>query len=282
MSLFVRIKALKHSLSRNEQKLANFTLESPSAIRDLSSPALADVVGISQSSVVKFAQKLGFRGYPAFKLAVIEAFSAEQVNAPIHGQISLHDSFDSMADKLLFSKHNVLQETRHLNDVVQIERAVKLLKSASRIVLCGLGGSGLVCKDFGYKLQKLGMSAFAESDSHVQMALAAACDDRDVIIAISESGSTSEVLKVAERGKATGTPVITITRYGVNPLSRLAEVTLFSGTDETTARLSSMLSRLAQEHVVDMLFIALTQAYPQGRQRLATTNEVVNAFKANA
>ncbi|MEL7306618.1 MAG: hypothetical protein AAGK05_01385 [Pseudomonadota bacterium] len=59
MSTFVKIKALRQSLSSSEAKLADFTLNSANAIRNLSSVELAKVVGVSQSSVVKFSQKLG-------------------------------------------------------------------------------------------------------------------------------------------------------------------------------------------------------------------------------
>ena len=68
MSTFVKIKALRQSLSSSEAKLADFTLNSANAIRNLSSVELAKVVGVSQSSVVKFSQKLGYKGFPALKL----------------------------------------------------------------------------------------------------------------------------------------------------------------------------------------------------------------------
>ena len=110
MSAFTKIKAIKHALSSSESKLATFTLDSPNAVRDLSSQELANVVGVSQSSVVKFAQKLGYKGYPAFKLAVIDSLNKETPNTQIHGKITLSDGFEQMADKLVASKISVLNE----------------------------------------------------------------------------------------------------------------------------------------------------------------------------
>lgn len=279
MSAFVKIKAIKHSLSSSETKLATFTLDSPNAVRDLSSQELANVVGVSQSSVVKFAQKLGYKGYPAFKLAVIDALSKEAPNTQLHGKITLNDGFEQMADKLLASKISVLNETRNLNDMVEFERAVELLKNAKRILICGVGGSALVSKDFSYKLQKLGMVALAEPDGHVQLAIAATFSEADVVVAISESGTTREIVNVVDEARENHSKIISITKYGQTAVSEHADVKLYSVAEEASARLSSILARTAQELIIDMLFIALTQASRPGRKLLEKTNEVVSHFR---
>ena len=279
MSAFTKIKAIKHALSSSESKLATFTLDSPNAVRDLSSQELANVVGVSQSSVVKFAQKLGYKGYPAFKLAVIDSLNKETPNTQIHGKITLSDGFEQMADKLVASKISVLNETRNLNEMLAFERAVELLKNARRVMICGVGGSALVSKDFAYKLQKLGISVIAEADGHVQLALAATFGENDVVVAISESGTTSEVANVVTEAKRNHTPVISITKYGQNTIADQAEVKLYSVAEEASLRLASILARTAQELIIDMLFIALTQASRQGRKLLEKTNEAVSEFK---
>ena len=279
MSAFTKIKAIKHALSSSESKLATFTLDSPNAVRDLSSQELANVVGVSQSSVVKFAQKLGYKGFPAFKLAVIDSLNKETPNTQIHGKITLSDGFEQMADKLVASKISVLNETRNLNEMLAFERAVELLKNARRVMICGVGGSALVSKDFAYKLQKLGISAIAEADGHVQLALAATFGENDVVVAISESGTTSEVANVVTEAKRNHTPVISITKYGQNTIADQAEVKLYSVAEEASLRLASILARTAQELIIDMLFIALTQASRQGRKLLEKTNEAVSEFK---
>ena len=106
MSTFTKIKAIKKSLSHSEGKLADFILNSPNAIRELSSQELANVAGVSQSSVVKFTQKLGYKGYPTFKLAVMDALNSEAINNEqnnehLHGKITLSDSLEQLAAKLL-------------------------------------------------------------------------------------------------------------------------------------------------------------------------------------
>ncbi|MFT2089378.1 MurR/RpiR family transcriptional regulator [Paraglaciecola sp. 2405UD69-4] len=279
MSTFTKIKAIKDSLSSSELKLAKFALDSSNAIRELSSQELANVVGVSQSSVVKFSQKLGYKGYPAFKMGIIDALNASTANNNLHGKITVNDGFAQMSDKLLSSKVAVLNETRNLNDEKSLVAAVELLKSSKRILICGLGGSALVGKDFSYKLQKLGILAIEEADAHAQLAFAATLGENDLVFAISESGNTKEMINVVSEAKQNKAKIISLTRFGTTPISDLAEVKLYSVADEESARLSSILARTAQEFIIDILFIAITQSSRQGRQILEKTNAVVSDYR---
>ncbi len=279
MSTFTKIKAIKDSLSHSETKLADFILNSPNAIRELSSQELANIAGVSQSSVVKFTQKLDYKGYPTFKLAVIDALNDEQSNEHLHGKITLSDSLEQLAAKLLSSKISVLNETKNLNEAKSIEQAVSLIKSAKRILICGLGGSALVGYDFSYKLQKIGLSAITNADSHVQLALAATYTKEDLVFAISETGKTHEIVQICLQAKQNGASIISLTKYGKTQVSSQADIKLYSVAEEESLRLSSILARTAQEYIIDVLFIAITQSSRQCRKLLEKTNTIVTEFR---
>ena len=70
MTALVRIRAERARMSAIERRIADFILENAQLLRDYSSQQLANALGISQSSVVKFCQKLGFKGYPDLKLSI--------------------------------------------------------------------------------------------------------------------------------------------------------------------------------------------------------------------
>jgi len=284
MSTFTKIKAIKDSLSNSESKLASFVLNSSNAIRELSSQELANVVGISQSSVVKFTQKLGYKGYPTFKLAVIDALnnetlSSEQKNDLLHAQITQNDSLEQIATKLLSNKVSVLNETKYLNEEMFIKEAVDLLKSAKRILIFGLGSSSLVGYDFAYKLQKIGFSAIANADSHAQLTLAATFGKDDLVFAISESGQTQEVIKVCQQAKECGASVITLTKYGKTQVSDYADIKLYSVVEDESVLLSPILVRTAQEYIIDILFAAIAQSSRQTKKLLEKTNSIVSKLK---
>ncbi len=263
MSVFVKIKAVLESLSTSELKLASFVLDSPDAVKDMNSQVLARAAGVSQSSVVKFAQKLGYRGYPALKFAVLEALNTDTPNPLLKGQITQADSYQEMADKLVNSKIAVLHETRQLNEIVVFERAVELIKGARRILISGVGGSALVGKDFSYRLHQLGIHAMAEHDGRAQLGIAAALGESDVVIAISHSGTSRDVLSAVSKAHNNGARIIAMTKYGSTPISRLAHVQLYSVAEEHALCLSSTMARTSQEMVIDMLCMALTQVVHQ-------------------
>ena len=284
MSTFTKIKAIRASLSSSESKLADFILHSADSIRELSSQELANAANVSQSSVVKFTQKLGYKGYPAFKLAVIDALNSEALHLDknvqhLHGEITLNDSLSQLADKLLHSKMSVLSETKNLNEAETLEQTVQILKNAKRILISGLGGSALVGKDFSYKLQKIGMAAIADSDAHAQLAYATTFSKNDVVFAISESGVTREIVEICRQAKNNGATVISLTKYGQTAVSQLANIKLYSVAEAESVRLSSILARTSQEFMIDIIFIAITQSSQTGRDYLEKTNTIVNQFK---
>src|SRR5690606_18203767 len=67
------IRAERGQMSAIERRIADFILDNTHLLRDYSSQQLANALGISQSSVVKFSQKLGFKGYPDLKASIGEA-----------------------------------------------------------------------------------------------------------------------------------------------------------------------------------------------------------------
>jgi len=76
MPPLVKIRSERDHMSAIERRIADFILDNAHLLRDYSSQQLASALGISQSSVVKFSQKLGFKGYPDLKYSIGEAVAA--------------------------------------------------------------------------------------------------------------------------------------------------------------------------------------------------------------
>ncbi|MDP4536317.1 MurR/RpiR family transcriptional regulator [Alkalimonas collagenimarina] len=284
MSILHKINVLRDLFSPGEKLLADFILSNPDQIRYMSSRTLAETAGVSQASVVKFTQKLGNKGYTDFKFDLNDSLHQdnEKPSVQLHGQISLDDSFDVTADKLVASKISVLHNTRAINSQQTFEQVCHKLLNAKRIMLCGIGASALVARDLTLKLQKLGMAAITESDTHVQLANVANYSQHDLLFVISESGETPEIIATAKHARANQVQLISLTGYGSNSISRLADVCLHTVADETSARISSILARTAQELVIDTLFILLTQSSDKGRKMLEASNKALLDFRAAA
>lgn len=282
MSILQKINAQLDSMAPADRQIGQFIIDNPDQMLRLSSAALAVETGRSQSSVVKFSQKLGYAGYMELKLAVSEA-KAQEWTAPagmIHGTIEIGDSYLVILQKLIGSKQLSMQQTVAVNNEKDIGIALEILRKARRIHMAGVGASSLVARDFAYKLMKLGRNVLHDSDSHVQMANASTLGTDDVLFALSYSGDSIETLRIAELASQRGATVIAVTGLKDNPLSRVADIRLYTFADEERVRSSSITARDAQLTLTDLLFILLIQGQPDAHEYIHNSEVAVSVLKA--
>ncbi|MUK30945.1 SIS domain-containing protein [Aliivibrio fischeri] len=263
MNILEKIQNQRSNLSSNGIKILDFILDDPASISSYSSQALAAKVGVSQSSIVKLSQRLGFKGFTAFKLAIIEDLGRKQAilepERPIHNKINSDDSSLTIAQKLVQEKTHALIATTNAINFAEFELITTLLNQAQRIQIVGIGGSALTAKDLAFKLLKIGMTALTEQDSHVQIATANTLTKQDVQIVISYSGSRKEILMAAQTAMDKGAAVIALTSTKKSPLRKLANFCIDTIADERQFRSSSISSRTAQNVITDLLFMTLLQ-----------------------
>lgn len=282
MSVLSRISAELDGMAPGDREIGRYIIGNPDQMLRLSTAALAAEIGRSQSSVVKFSQKLGYASYQELKLAVSEAKAQDwQVPAGvIHGSIEVGDGFPVILKKLIGSKLLSMQQTVAANSERILSRTLDLLDGARRIHLVGVGASSLVARDFSYKLMKLGRNVLHDSDSHIQMANASTLGPDDVLFALSYSGASIETLRIAELASKRGTTVIAVTGLHDNPLSRVADIRLYTLADEERARSSSITARDAQLTLTDLLFILLVQKQPDANDYVHNSDAAVTVLKA--
>ncbi|MDK4712595.1 MurR/RpiR family transcriptional regulator [Rhizobium sp. CNPSo 4039] len=282
MSILKKISAQLETMAPADRQIGQFIIDNPDQMLRLSSAALAVETGRSQSSVVKFSQKLGYAGYQELKLAVSEA-KAQEWQAPagmIHGTIEVGDGYLTILQKLLGSKMQAMQQTISVNNEADIAKALEALHDARRIHLAGVGASSLVARDFSYKLMKLGRNVLHDSDSHVQMANASTLGPDDLLFALSYSGASIETLRIAELASQRQATVIAVTGLQDNPLARVADICLHTVGDEDRVRSSAITARDAQLMLTDLLFILLVQRQPDANDYVHNSETAVSVLKA--
>jgi len=281
MSVLKILGAKIDSMTQADRQIAQFILDHPERMLGMSSAALAEATGRSQSSVVKFSQKLGYEGYQQLKLDVNKA-KAQEFHAPagvIHGTIDASDSYLTILQKLIGSKLLSMRETSAVNTEETIDSALDALVGARRIQLAGVGASSLVARDFSYKLLKLGRTVLVDSDSHIQISNASALNSEDLLIAISHSGRSVETLRIAELAKKRGATLLSVTGLAPNPLLDLADISLFTVADEERVRSSAITSRDAQLMLMDMLFILLLRRQADAYDYIHRSEAAVTVLK---
>ena len=251
-ALLLRVENSLPNLSKSERKVAEDIRENPREIIDLSVAALADACGVSDPTVVRAYKKLGFSGYEDLKLTLAQAtVSPDEM---IHEEISVEDSVQAVRDKVFQSAQLALQFTRDMLEPETLEAAAQLLMNARKIVIFGLGGSAPVAMDLNHKLLRLGLDTSVYTDPHLQVIACNYLDERDVVFAVSHSGSSRCVVDSTQTAKNRGVKVIALTRAGKNPLSKLADISLNTHSKETRYRIVSIASRVAALTIADSIY----------------------------
>lgn len=261
MNCLLRIRQRYPTLAQSDRRLADFLLANPDNARHLSSQQLALEAGVSQSSVVKFSQKLGFKGFPALKLAISEALASGQdpQSIPVHNQILGDDPLRLVGEKLIKDNLAAMHASLDINSEEKLLASVAMLRNARRVLIVGIGASGLVAKNFAWKLMKIGVNAVAEQDMHALLATAQALGPDDILLAISYSGERREINLAADETLRTGAKILAITGFTPNALQQRATLCLYTIAEEQATRSAAISSTSAQMMLTDLLFMALVQ-----------------------
>lgn len=261
MNCLIRIRQRYPALAQSDKKLAEFLLENADRACHLSSQQLAAEAGVSQSSVVKFAQKMDFKGYPAMKLAIGEALASNPnpYSVPLHNKIRGDDPLRVVGEKLIKENISAMHASLDVNSEEKLLESVRLLHDARRIILTGIGASGLVARNFSWKLMKIGVNAVVELDMHALLATVQATSPEDLLLPISYSGERREINLAAEEMLRVGGKILAITGFTPNGLQQRASHCLYTIAEEQTTRSAAISSTSAQMMLTDLLFMALIQ-----------------------
>ncbi|WP_392563608.1 MurR/RpiR family transcriptional regulator [Orbus wheelerorum] len=261
MNIIENLKINIENFSTGQKKIAQYILLHKEMITELSSQILAQKIGVSQSSIIKFIQSLGFDGFTQFKLQLVSDRARITINDTqerlLHNQIERSDSYEVVAEKLLLEKQQALIQTTASVNFQVLNKLVHKMVKAQRIQIIGIGNSALTAKDLAYKLQKLGLAVTAEADTHIQLAIVQSLKKSDLLIAISYTGKHKEICLSAQTAKNNGVPVYAITSLQQSPLRKIADHILDTVADEVHSRSSSISSRTAQNTISDLIFMGV-------------------------
>lgn len=243
------------SLSSAERKVAEVALAEPKWFVHAAVAEIAERAQVSQPTVIRFCRTLNYKGLPEFKLALSASIS--NAGLPfVHAELNTDDTMGDVMEKVLGNTAAALLGARRSLNENELENAIAMLTHARRIEFYGVGNSGIVAQDAQHKFFRFGISTVAYSDTHIQLMAAAVLSPQDVLVVISNSGSSIEVLDAVSIAKENGAQVIAITRID-SPLAQLADCVLAIQVQEDSSRYTPMVSRLLQLAVIDILAIGL-------------------------
>ena len=242
------------SLGGPNVEIAQALLNDPEAFISHSVSELAELSGVSTGSVVLFCKSLGLPGLPALKISLARELAQAVLPSP-------HSSGARAAAPILqrvFSEHiRSLRETLKLNSTDTLNEAARTLAQGRRIVLFSIGLSYPVAYSLYARLRFIGLPAFVEFDSHLQLAAAAEMRPSEVAVGVSVAGTTMETVECLRLAKARGARTICITNSIGSPLAEAADLRLYAAPSEVEYFQAPLASRVTQLALADALLVIL-------------------------
>lgn len=262
------IVSLKNKMTKKEKEISIYILNNMKEILSLTSSEMADNIGVSQSSIIKFIKKLGFNKFGEFKIQVTkELENAKQNKDKIHNEIYLDDSLEDLSAKVFNETVKAMEDTLKIIDHKYFENVIDVIRQSHKILLIGSGMSSIVAKDLEIKLIKIRIDALHYESSHMQLMKLATMDEQDLVIAISHRGETEDVIDVIKKAKKKGIKVLSITSIEKNTVADLSDFNLKVISEENNFRSLAISSRMAQLILNDIIFLRLTQTDYEKRKK---------------
>ncbi|WP_099159828.1 MurR/RpiR family transcriptional regulator [Virgibacillus ndiopensis] len=275
----VILKEMVTSLPPSEQKIAQYILNNPEESILLTAVMLGEKSQTSSAAVIRLCKSLGFNGFQELKIRVAGDMQAEDVKG--YRDIESNESYKSIIDKVTSNTIQTLQETVDIMSEGNLRKAVKKLSKAKSIIFIGFGASNIAAKDAEQKFLRIDKNVQSFSDVHLAATSIANKGNDDVIVGISFSGNTKEVAKLLRLAKQKQSTTIGITKYGNSEVSDFSDILLHtSAAREATFRSGATSSRIAQLHVIDILFMCLaSEEYEETVKHLDQTREAVSFLR---
>lgn len=283
--MLIRQIAAYTKFTTTEQTIAEYILANTSSMENISIQELAKRTFTSNASIIRFAQKMGFRGFKEFKIQLLK--SIEQLDGPqkdINPNIPFEDHSPLMkiSEDMMHLTQQAIKETYQLLNEAQLMEMTKHLYNAKRIFLFAAGDSQIRAESFQNKLWKINKYAILAKEREEWALNAANLLRDDCAFFISYDAKAMNDLVAARLIKERGIPILLLTSYPDSELGKLADVIITVSRLETkeTEKISTYSSQAAFEYILNVLFSTLYQMeYQENRQRQLWRAEVLQQFE---
>ena len=265
-NLFATIRSKYNTLSKVQKNIADYILNNKLEVVRITISELAKKCNVSEPTVIRFINKLNYSSYQTFRIDMAGELSKETHNASSkdikiddgYQNIEATDSIDTVKQKVMSSAICAISDLENIINTDDLNKAVNLIFEANSILFYGSGGSSVIAMDAYHKFMRIGKKVSFDLNSHFSLIKTYHLGSNDVIVLISHTGESREVLECAENAKKKGCKIIGITSYLNSALAKTSDVALFSSTYDLKYYTDALVSRLIQLVILDMIFISVS------------------------
>ncbi len=213
-----------------EKKVADFILENPWKAVNANVSELANYSGVSDATVIRLCKHIGYEGYYQLKICLSRDLGRRQV---ADGNVE-NITGDTVSALFRTFAANMIAIGKNLDQNKLLE-CVNLIKAGNQVHMVAVGNTSPLAQYMGFRLGRLGIKCTYNMVPEYFMNHVNLAGERDIVVAISKSGSSKQVVQAMELAKEKGLKIIAITSHEYSPVSRLADYLLLSGADEQQA-----------------------------------------------
>lgn len=262
-----RMLALKNVATKSELKIIEgLTNIKKEDVIYYSVTELASNLNVAEATIVRFVRKLGYNGFQDFKLSL-----SKELGDLVSGKASI-------TKNIAMRMTDAINETYKSLDYDLCVKIAKLIVNARKISAFGVGNSYITAVEVSNALARIGFNVLSTPDSHLQAMVASNMNEDDVIVLFSVSGSTKDVIDVAEIAKQNHVTIVVITCYDKSPLAKYSDLVLYSMRREAAYEGGSLTTVVSISFIIDCLYNAIYDLLgPTAKERaLGAASSVAN------
>lgn len=252
-----RIKDRLDSFSPAERKVGAAVLGDVRRAVDDSIASLAQRAGVSEPSVTRFCRALGCQGVRDFKLKLAQSLVVGEryLNADSAPEVPDPDA-PPYWGPILSDAHAALREVERQISPAAVQAAASAVAEARQVVTFGLGGSAaILAEEAKFRLFRYGVNVACCAEAYFMRMTAATLGPGDVVLAISASGRTEELIEAVRLARGYGATTVAVTALA-SPLADAVDHPLGVAVLESSDTLTPTSVRYAFLGVLDLLSAA--------------------------
>lgn len=259
MNILSKLNGNKVKFTKSEKLLIQYINKNIEEFSYKSISEIAKESGVGESTITRFSKKLGFSSFQDFKVTLASETNDMHTNNIIDESIDNKEHSKETCKKILHNNIYVLESTSQVINYDDIHRCTDMIRNASRVFFIGVGYSGIIAQDINYKCMRIGINSNYFSDTHTIFMISSILTKDDVLVCISHSGETEDIIKAINIAKANDAKVISVTKNCNSQISKLSDISLSYVSNETIFETGSMYSKLAQMFILDLIYTQLVK-----------------------
>lgn len=274
------IRAHYNSMTQVQKRIADFILSNPEFVVKGSISDLAGATNVkSEASIVRFYRTLGYEGYKDFKIQIAQEL-AGQVFYHSSEDINMTDSSAEIKRKIFSGTIACATECMRQNDVEAYDKAAEMILNASNVIVLGYGAASAIAHYAYFRLLELGILVHYSPDPHMNAPILAQPNPGTVIICLSKSGKTLDLIRPLQQLPEGTCRILSITNSEDSPLAAMSDAVIVTHTDGVNYLTDAMNTRTVQMLVVDTLFsIVSIKGGKDAQARLLKTRKAFYDYK---